>query len=197
MKVYQYNHEGYFICETTAYNNLMPHNCTDVAPPIVKEKHRIKWNGTKWIQESIPVPDAKEGCEVVWNIEKKEYEQILLPPTIDELFEEAIYALKNERDDIESSPVLYKDLYFDFDQTARERMFFAIEKMQKEETLSQTWVTATNTLTQVSADDLKEIRYLGALRSASLHEQYNIAKYKLSLAKTEIEIENIRKETFI
>lgn len=32
-KVYQYDNYGFYVGETTSYGN-MPHNCTDIAPPV-------------------------------------------------------------------------------------------------------------------------------------------------------------------
>ncbi len=46
--VYQYDYNGYYVCETQAYHG-MPHNCTKVKPKHQKN-HIPQWVGSSWQQ---------------------------------------------------------------------------------------------------------------------------------------------------
>lgn len=70
MTLYKYNRQGYFIEAFQAEVNRKATRmagetryfeydlATPVAPPPVKDGHRIKWDGSAWNYEEIPAPPA-------------------------------------------------------------------------------------------------------------------------------------------
>lgn len=70
MKYYEYGNDGYLMAERTAIIDARATkrlrkdvyskkpNSTFVAPPPAKDGYRIKWDGSAWNYEEIPVPPA-------------------------------------------------------------------------------------------------------------------------------------------
>ncbi len=197
MKVYQHDNNGYFKGITEDYGGGMPHNCTDKEPPVPKEKYKVRWNGTKWLQEVIPVPKAENGKEVVWNSEKGEYEQKDLPKTLDEIKVEEKENLKNTRNELEQSPIEYKENLFDYDEKSISRIDKARGFIGRNNITSITWTTAKNTQIELTVDDFNAIDDAAAIRSNWLHGKYNEAKMKIDKAKMIEEIGEITKKAYV
>ena len=68
MNVYQTDTQGYFVGVTTADQDpmnptewLIPAGCVTEAPTDAPEGSRVKWTGSAWVMEAIPVePDLEE-----------------------------------------------------------------------------------------------------------------------------------------
>jgi len=68
MNVYQTDAQGYFVGVTTAdqdplnpTESLIPAGCVTEAPADAPEGSRVKWTGSAWVMEVIPVePDPEE-----------------------------------------------------------------------------------------------------------------------------------------
>ena len=139
------------------------------------------------MQYERPTPEhiAQEGG--TWSLPEK---------NLDELKFEVKDILKEERDEIESSPIECNGTYFDFDAPSRERMMLAIKKMQREGQEERYWNSATNEIVTVTSEDLDNVLYAGSVRSDELHLAYNTAKVQLAAAETAEEVENIKENTF-
>ena len=80
MKIYIYNEEGYYAGSLEAQKDpretakgngseaddkwIMPPNATRVKPKKADEGYRMRWDGTEWLEELIPVPDPEPEIEV-------------------------------------------------------------------------------------------------------------------------------------
>ena len=87
---------------------LLPANCTWEEPLDDKEGYKVKWNGSSWEYEEIPIPPEPE------------------PPTLDEVKEKKIIELKTIRDTKEVEDIEGNGHLFDYDDKARERINAAI-----------------------------------------------------------------------
>lgn len=76
MNVYQTDTQGYFVGVTTADQDpmnptewLIPAGCVTVAPTDAPEGSRVKWTGSAWAMEVIPVePATKEADPIAKDI---------------------------------------------------------------------------------------------------------------------------------
>lgn len=125
------------------------------------------------------------------------YEVVEIPaPSLDELKEAKLTELKNQRDTLEVEPILYNGNYFDYDEKARDRINAAIMALDMQTdldgtTASLSWTTADNTEATVTANDLRGVIAMVALRSNELHIAYRKAKDKVNNATTKEELEAV------
>ena len=124
------------------------------------------------------------------------YEVVTLPlPTLEEIKQRKIAALKAQRDAAEVEPIAYQGYSFDYDSKARERInaaIIALEVAGSSATL--TWTTADNQDVKVTASDLRGIIAQVAMRSDNFHTAYRRAKGKVEVATTKEEVETVELE---
>ena len=78
MNVYQTDLNGVFVGVTAAdqdpldsNNWLIPAGCVETAPPTITDSQLVKWNGSGWVVENIPVvepdpePETLSPAEIV------------------------------------------------------------------------------------------------------------------------------------
>lgn len=118
------------------------------------------------------------------------YEVVTLPlPTLEEIKDAKIAALKAQRDVSEVEPIIYQGYSFDYDEKARERInaaIIALEVAGASATL--TWTTADDKDVKVTASDLRAIVAAVAVRSNALHIAYRKAKAQVEAAGTAEEV---------
>ena len=118
------------------------------------------------------------------------YEVVTLPlPTLEEIKQRKIAALKAQRDEAEVEPITYQGYSFDYDSKARERISAAIIALDVQGAdASIDWTTATNADVCVTAADLRGIVAAVAVRSNSLHVAYRKAKAQVEAAGSADEV---------
>lgn len=118
------------------------------------------------------------------------YEVVTLPlPTLEEIKQRKIAALKAQRDAAEVEPIAYQGYSFDYDSKARERINAAIIALDVQGAdASIDWTTATNADVRVTATDLRAIVAAVAVRSNALHIAYRKAKAQVEAAGTAEEV---------
>ena len=141
----------------------------------------------------IPLSISNEELETLGvTIEKQE-------KSLEQLKHDKIYSLKNRRDSLEVTPIVYNENTYDYDDKARERINAAIialdvQSKNAKTTASIDWTTADNKDVQVTADDLRMVIASVAQRSNALHVAYRVAREKVEQASTQEEIEAITLE---
>ena len=141
----------------------------------------------------IPLSISNEELESLGvTIEKQE-------KSLEQLKRDKIYSLKNRRDSLEVTPIVYNENTYDYDDKARERINAAIIALDVQSKNSETiasidWTTADNKDVQVTADDLRMVIASVAQRSNALHVAYRVAREKVEQASTQEEIEAITLE---
>lgn len=115
---------------------------------------------------------------------------------LDELKTAKLAELKNTRDTLEVEPITYNGNNFDYDEKARDRINAAIIALDMQTQLTGTeaslsWTTADNKEAIVTANDLRGVIAMVALRSNELHIAYRKAKDKVNNATTKEELESI------
>ena len=124
---------------------------------------------------------ASLGVEVVHEEEPIEY-----------IKECKIEALKMQRDVAEVEPIEYNGNLYDYDEKARDRISAAIIALELQgEGATIEWTTADNADTPVTANDLKMIIAVVAVRSNKLHIAYRAAKEKVEVATTAADVEAV------
>ena len=111
-------------------------------------------------------------------------------PTLAEVKESKINELKSIRDTEEVMPIEVNGHLFDYDDKARERINAAIIALD----LTQgtiTWTLADNTVTNLTANDLKYVIAMVAQRSNELHIKYRMLKGQVEEAQTREEVGTI------
>lgn len=121
------------------------------------------------------------------------YEVVEIPkPSLEQLKQIKISALKEERDTKEVEPIEYSGSLFDYDSKARERISAAIIALEVAgASATLTWTTADNKDVKVTADDLRCVIAAVAQRSNALHVAYRAAKDKIEQATTVAEVEAV------
>ena len=121
------------------------------------------------------------------------YEVVTLPlPTLEEIKQHKIAALKAERDAREVEPIEYNGHSFDYDDKARDRINAAIIALELQgEVASIDWTTADNQDVKVTANDLRMVITAVAVRSNALHTAYRAAKEQVEAAQNKEEVETI------
>lgn len=62
MQVYKIDKNGYYIEPVIIKNEEIPSDCVKARPP--EPMYKVKWNGTKWVEEGAPQePKPKEPTE--------------------------------------------------------------------------------------------------------------------------------------
>ena len=141
----------------------------------------------------IPLSISNEDLESLGvAIEKQE-------KSLEQLKRDKIYSLKNRRDSLEVTPIVYNENTYDYDDKARERINAAIIALDVQSNLAQTtasidWTTADNKDVKVTADDLRMVIASVAQRSNTLHVAYRVAKEKIEKVSTKEEVEAITLE---
>lgn len=141
----------------------------------------------------IPLSISNEELESLGvTIEKQE-------KSLEQLKRDKIYSLKNRRDSLEVTPIVYNENTYDYDDKARERINAAIialdvQSKNAETTATIDWTTADNKDVRVTADDLRMVIASVAQRSNALHVAYRVAREKVEQASTQEEIEAITLE---
>ena len=141
----------------------------------------------------IPLSISNEELESLGvTIEKQE-------KSLEQLKRDKIYSLKNRRDSLEVTPIVYNKNTYDYDDKARERINAAIialdvQSKNAETTATIDWTTADNKDVRVTADDLRMVIASVAQRSNALHIAYRVAREKVEQASTQEEIEAITLE---
>ena len=150
---------------------LLPANCTWEEPLEDKDGFRIKWNGSVWEYELIPVPPEPE------------------PPTLEEVKEQKINELKSIRDTKEVEPIRTDKGLFDYDEKARDRIKDAMVALKYSSKIE--WTLADNTDVSVSQLDLENVILAVASRSNDLHIKYRELKQRVNAAQTVEKVEAI------
>lgn len=122
------------------------------------------------------------------------YECVAIPaPSLDEIKQAKINALKSTRDTLEVQPIEYNGDTYDYDSKARDRMavaIIALESMGADASIS--WTTADNDDVKVTAADLRAISACVANRSNALHVKYRKLKERVLQCTEAKEIEAIK-----
>ena len=147
---------------------------------------------------------GKEGIFIPLSISNEELESLGVTiekqeKSLEQLKRDKIYSLKNRRDSLEVTPIVYNENTYDYDDKARERINAAIIALDVQSKNSETiatidWTTADNKDVQVTADDLRMVIASVAQRSNALHIAYRVAREKVEQASTQEEIEAITLE---
>lgn len=145
----------------------------------------IKFYKTDYAQEEYT--QCADWCNAngATIIDQGEYwEVVAIPaPTLDEVKQNKIAALKQLRDNEEVQPIEVDGNLFDYDDKARDRINAAIIALDGTvQTLS--WTTADNREAIVNVDDLKAIVRAVAVRSNELHVKYRELKEAVEEAET-------------
>ena len=147
---------------------------------------------------------GKEGIFIPLSISNEELEYLGVTiekqeKSLEQLKRDKIYSLKNRRDSLEVTPIVYNENTYDYDDKARERInaaIIALDVQSKNSEIIATidWTTADNKDVQVTADDLRMVIASVAQRSNALHVAYRVAREKVEQASTQEEIEAITLE---
>lgn len=147
---------------------------------------------------------GKEGIFIPLSISNKELESLGViiekkEKSLEQLKHDKIYSLKNRRDSLEVTPIVYNENTYDYDDKARERINAAIIALDVQSKNTETmasidWTTADNKDIRVTADDLRMVIASVAQRSNALHIAYRVAREKVEQASTQEEIEAITLE---
>ena len=147
---------------------------------------------------------GKEGIFIPLSISNEELESLGVTiekqeKSLEQLKRGKIYSLKNRRDSLEVTPIVYNENTYDYDDKARERINAAIialdvQSKNAKTTASIDWTTADNKDVQVTADDLRMVIASVAQRSNALHIAYRVAREKVEQASTQEDIEAITLE---
>lgn len=118
------------------------------------------------------------------------YEVVTLPlPTLEEIKVAKITELKAQRDAAEVEPVEYGGHLYDYDSKARDRIAAAIIALDVQgEGAKISWTTADNQDVKVTANDLRMVIAMVAVRSNALHIAYRKAKAKVEAAGSAEEV---------
>lgn len=111
---------------------------------------------------------------------------------IENIKQRKILMLKRQRDTAEVEPIEYNGHSFDYDDKARDRINAAIIALSLQgEGASIDWTTADNQDVKVTANDLRMVIAVVAVRSNALHTAYRAAKEKVEAAQSKADIEKI------
>lgn len=118
------------------------------------------------------------------------YEVVTLPlPTLEEIKQRKIAALKAQRDAAEVEPIEYNGHSYDYDSKARDRISAAIIALELQgEGATIEWTTADDNDVSVTATDLRAIVAAVAVRSNALHIAYRKAKVQVAAVSSAEEV---------
>lgn len=99
--------------------------------------------------------------------------QLIPSPQLQEVKERKIEQLKQERNNREEAPVEYKEKLWDFDADSRARINAAASALELIEDVQYlTWTSADDTSLDLTAQDLRMIVAIAAIRGDALHKKY-------------------------
>lgn len=153
------------------------------------------WNIPAFCTEKEPL-EEKEGFTIHFDQKDNEwkYEEIEKQEdyklSLEELKEIKIYELKEQRKQLETAPIMYKDKEIDYDKESQFRIGLVSELLEENDTNIK-WTMTDNDEEQLTIDDFKQIRLLAAQRVIDLHTKYNEAKILVESAKTEDDLKKI------
>lgn len=111
---------------------------------------------------------------------------------IENIKQRKILMLKRQRDTAEVEPIEYNGHSFDYDDKARDRINAAIIALSLQgEGASIDWTTADNQDVKVTANDLRMVIAVVAVRSNALHTAYRKAKEQVEAAQNKADIDKI------
>lgn len=115
-------------------------------------------------------------------------------PSLDEIKLYKINELKTIRNNLEESPVEYKEKLWDFDLKSRDRINAAATALEINNLESITWTSFDDTSLELTAKDLKMIISSAAIRGDMLHKQYRALRDAVNNATSIEEINSINWE---
>ena len=154
----------------------------------------IKSNYLRTDKEIVQLVDGTFAFADEVNYEEEA--EKLLAKQLEEIKKTKLTSLKNTRDTLEVEPIEYNGNNFDYDEKARDRINAAIIALDIQTQLTGTeaslsWTTADNKEAIVTANDLRGLIAMVALRSNELHIAYRKAKDKVNACTTKEELESI------
>lgn len=116
-------------------------------------------------------------------------------PALADIKLQKIEILKQERTKREEAPVEYKEKLWDFDADARARINAAASALEMLDDVDYlTWTSADDTSLNLTAQDLRMIIAIAAIRGDALHTQYRTLRDAVNNCTTEEEINSINWE---
>ena len=113
-------------------------------------------------------------------------------PSIEEVKTRKIEYLKQERNRREEAPVEYKEKLWDFDADSRARINAAASALEMVDDVDYlTWTSADDTSLDLTAQDLRMIVAIAAIRGDVLHKKYRQLRDAVNNCTTEEEINAI------
>lgn len=153
------------------------------------------WNIPAFCTEKEPL-EEKEGFTIHFDQKDNEWKYEAIEKqedyklSLEELKEIKIYELKEQRKQLETAPIMYKNKEIDYDKESQFRMELVSELLEENDTNIK-WTMTDNDEEQLTVDDFKQIRLLAAQRVIDLHTKYNEAKILVESAKTEDDLKKI------
>ena len=117
--------------------------------------------------------------------------QAIPEPSLEEVKTKKIATLKAERDTREEAPVEYKGKLWDFDTKSRDRINAAATALEIGGVETITWTAYDDTSLELTAEDLKTIVAIAALRGDALHKTYRELRDAVTVAESIEEVESI------
>lgn len=112
-------------------------------------------------------------------------------PSLEEVKSQKIASLKKERDVKEEAPVEYKKKLWDFDTKSRDRINAAATALEIGGVETITWTAYDDSSLELTAEDLKTIVAIAALRGDALHKTYRKLRDAVTAAESIEDIECI------
>lgn len=113
-------------------------------------------------------------------------------PSIEEIKTRKIEYLKQERNRREEAPVEYKEKLWDFDADSRARINAAASALEMVDDVEYlTWTSADDTSLDLTAQDLRMIVAIAAIRGDTLHKKYRELRDAVNAADTIEQIDSI------
>ena len=113
-------------------------------------------------------------------------------PSLEFLKNIKIDTLKKERNRREEAPVEYKEKLWDFDADSRARINAAASALELIEDVQYlTWTSADDTSLDLTAQDLRMIVAIAAIRGDALHKKYRELRDAVNAAETIEEVESV------
>lgn len=112
-------------------------------------------------------------------------------PSLEEIKTQKIATLKIERDSREEAPVEYKGKLWDFDTKSRDRINAAATALEIGGVETITWTAYDDSSLELTAEDLKTIVAIAALRGDALHKTYRELRDAVTAAESIEEVKSI------
>ena len=117
--------------------------------------------------------------------------QAIPGPSLEEVKTKKIATLKAERDTREEAPVEYKGKLWDFDTKSRDRINAAATALEIGGVETITWTAYDDTSLELTAEDLKTIVAIAALRGDALHKKYRELRDAVTAVESIEEVKSI------